>query len=134
MAGPYTGRASLALNYTKGYADISADTLGQVAVVEGPREVAQAGELAIRIAQPSYLFDTGEGFPWFKYLSRWFPGYFVALRLDARAVLGIDRRIKSLPVLQADWKTKDNRLALLDFDAISQDDEILRREFSLPLE
>lgn len=131
MAGPYRGRANFKLSYAKGFADIEADEYGRVIEIEGPPEVAQACELGLRIARPSYIYDKREGFPWFMFLGKWFPNFMGLLRLQARDVIARDERIKSLPQINVDWLSKENRQIGVEFEGFLHDDETLKSEFNV---
>lgn len=134
MAGPYVGQANLKLDYSKGYADLIEDDNGVVQEVEGPLEVAQSDELAVRMAQLGYPFDPEEGFPYFKYRAiRFFDGLFDMARLDIRSVISRDKRNKALTRTDVGWKNRDNRQMFIDFAATLHNGETLNSSFFLDL-
>ncbi len=132
MAGPYRGRAAPEVDYDKGYADISADGTGRLNMLVGPPAVAQAIQFGVRMARLGYIFDMREGFPFYKYLSRWFPGILRVLRLDMRETVtayGQDNRIKSVIRLRTAWRNRGNRQVEIEFEARMHDDDVLRANF-----
>ena len=133
MAGPYVGRANLMVSYSKGYADLDTDDLGRVLEVEGPLEVVQSCELALRGARPSYIYDVREFFPWVRYLGKMFPRIFEVLSLEVRSVLMVDQRVKSLKRVTVGWQDESNRIVGVEFEGSTHDDDTLVSRFSLNL-